>query len=207
MKKEIFLNIGLIVTLYLIPSSCSVAVKTQPSAKEEVKENVAIGKVTEIAPVFEAVSLVLKPARDVTPALGIRKKGVFETLDFTISDLEGKQVSLSDFAGKPVILFFWAVWCPFCTEELPHLQKQYTNIKAKGIEVLAIDINDSSERLKKFLSRHNITLPVLMDEKNRVSTAYQVNGIPTYVLIDANGKIQFQGNILPADYIQILTQK
>lgn len=207
MKKQIFFNIGLIVTLYLIPSSCSGAVKTQPSAKEEVKESVAIGKVIEITPVSEAVSLVLKPAGDVTPALGIRKKGVFETLDFTISDLEGKQVSLSDFAGKPVILFFWAVWCPFCTEELPHLQKQYTNIKAKGIEVLAIDINDSSERLKKFLSRNNITLPVLMDEKNRVSTAYQVIGIPTYVLINANGKIQFHGNILPDKYLELLAEK
>jgi len=206
-KKEVFLNIGLIVTLQFILSSCSGTVKTQPSAQGEVKESVPISKALEVPSVPEAVSFVSQPVKDVFPAPVIRKQGVFETLDFTISDLDGKQVSLSDFAGKPVILFFWAVWCPFCTEELPHLQKQYPNIKAKGIEVLAIDINDSPERLKKFLSRRAITLPVLMDEKSHVATAYKVIGIPTYVLINANGEIQFHGNILPDTYLELLAEK
>lgn len=123
---------------------------------------------------------------------------------FKLMNVQGKEIALSDFHNKPVILFFWATWCPYCTAELPYLQKQYNDIKARGVEVLAIDINEPQERLEKFLDKHKVTLTVLIDKNNQVATSYKVMGIPTYVLIDSAGKIRFHGNTLPSDYLQLL---
>lgn len=143
-------------------------------------------------------------ARAVTP-LSIKEGEA--AIPFTLLNLSGKEVSLSDFANKPVILFFWATWCPFCTEELPALQKKYNTFKAEGIEVLAIDIAEPQERVEKFVTKRNIELPMLLDKKTETAHAYRVAGIPTYVLIDSAGKIRFHGNTLPGDYSRILNKK
>ncbi len=126
---------------------------------------------------------------------------------FSLLSVAGKEVSFSDYQNKPVVLFFWATWCPYCTAELPDLQKRYKDFMSSGIEVLAIDIGESQERVEKFLNKKNIELSVLLDRKNEVAHKYNVVGIPTYVLIDRQGKIRFHGNTLPHNYTQLLNQK
>lgn len=123
---------------------------------------------------------------------------------FTLSDAAGKEISLSDFAGKPVILFFWATWCPFCREELPHLQKEYATAKAGGIEIVAIDVGEPKERVEKFVDKIGLEFPMLLDKDSRVASAYNLVGIPTYILIDAQGKIKARSHNLPDDYAQLL---
>lgn len=127
--------------------------------------------------------------------------------EFKLSSLSGKNVSLSDFKGKPVILFIWATWCPYCRAELSNLEKSYQDIKKSGAELLAIDSGEPKERVNKYLKDRKIEFPVLLDVDSRVSYAYNVIGIPTLVLVDAQGKMQFQGNNLPDDYLQILFRK
>lgn len=127
--------------------------------------------------------------------------------EFKLSSLNGKNVALSDFKGKPVILFIWATWCPHCVRELGHLEKSYNDIKKIGVELLAIDSGEPKERVVRYLNNRKIEFPVLLDTDSRVSYAYNVIGIPTLVLVDAQGKIKFQGNSLPEDFIQILTQQ
>ncbi len=123
---------------------------------------------------------------------------------FKLSDLSGKEVALSDFSGKPVMLFFWATWCPYCRDELPELQKHYKDIKESGIELLAIDVGEPKERVERILKNQDLEFPILLDADSRVASSYNLVGIPTYVLIDAHGKIKSRSHNLPEDYKNIL---
>lgn len=126
---------------------------------------------------------------------------------FSLSALSGKEVSLSDFKGRPVILFIWTTWCPFCRKELDDLQERYKDIRAAGIELLAVDTGEAKEKVEKYLGAKNIGFPVLLDSASEVAFSYNVIGVPTIILIDSSGLIRFQGNELPENYIQILIAK
>lgn len=126
--------------------------------------------------------------------------------EFVLSSLEGKEISLSSFKGKPVILFFWTTWCPSCRTELSKvLSKEYPKMKARGISFLAIDVGEPKYRVESFLRGQTIEFPVLLDTDSQVSSSYSIIGIPTFFLIDARGSIKFMGNELTPDYINILS--
>ncbi len=110
--------------------------------------------------------------------------------DFQLENLEGQPISLSDLRGKPVLLNFWATWCPPCRAEMPYLQQLYEEWSDKGLEVLAIDIGESPSKVKEFLQSQGLSLPVLLDAKENVAREYNITGIPTTFFIDKDGTIQ-----------------
>jgi len=113
--------------------------------------------------------------------------------DFTLKDLNGNTVKLSDFRGKPVYLNFWASWCPPCKAEIPEIQEFYQLNKDK-VTVLAVNItyNDNVSDVVNILKANNTNFPVLLDinAKSSVADAYQVYGIPASFFIDKNGIIR-----------------
>jgi peroxiredoxin len=111
-------------------------------------------------------------------------------IDFQLKNLEGKTVSLSGLRGKPVLLNFWATWCPPCRSEMPYLQQIYNSYSAQGLELLEIDVGESASPVKQFLASNNLTLPVLLDTDKKVALAYGTAAIPTSLLIDKNGIIK-----------------
>ncbi len=116
----------------------------------------------------------------------------FAAPDFTLKNLNGETVKLSDFRGKPVYINFWASWCPPCKEEMPQLEKFYKNNKDKMV-MLAIDItfSDKLDDVRKILQANNSTYPVLLDEnRNGAAAAYAVTGVPEHFFIDKNGIIR-----------------
>ena len=123
---------------------------------------------------------------------------------FKLSNLAGEAVSLIQFKGRPVILFFWTTWCPYCRQELSTLQKEYSNITSGGVTLLAIDIGEPKEKVERFLKDRNIGFTVLLDINSETAYSYNLIGVPTFVLIDAQGKIKFQDNIFPDNYLSIL---
>ncbi len=109
--------------------------------------------------------------------------------DFELENLEGKSVKLSELKGKPVFLDFWATWCGPCRRALPHTQEFAKKYKDKA-HILAINVRESKEKVQQFMEQNNYTFPVLLDTEGEVARAYQVSGIPQFVIIDAEGKIQ-----------------
>ncbi|MFI5175004.1 MAG: TlpA disulfide reductase family protein [Terriglobia bacterium] len=110
------------------------------------------------------------------------------SVNFTAKNLDAKEVKLSDFKGKVVLVNFWAVWCGPCREEIPELVQLYNTYRDKGFVIVGVsDASDLSE-IKSFVNEHKMNYPVVIDDGD-ISDEYNVSGFPTSFLIDRNGKI------------------
>jgi thiol-disulfide isomerase/thioredoxin len=117
--------------------------------------------------------------------------------DFTLESPLGKSVSLGEFAGrKPVLLVFWATWCPHCNEAVPAINEIQSRLSDR-LQILAIDFMESGEKVKAFMKAKSVSYPVLLDRNGKVARQYRVLGIPTYVVLDKKGEIVYSGNDLP----------
>ena len=123
-------------------------------------------------------------------------------IDFTLTDLSGKKVTLSSFKNKKgVVLSFWATWCPYCVREIPKLKELHSKFSNRGLEIISINIaaNDPISRVMEFEKRQKIPYSVLYDKDQTVSRIYAVSGIPVTLIIDPEGLIIFRGYGLPED--------
>lgn len=109
--------------------------------------------------------------------------------DFTLVDLNGNKVSLSDFRGKKVFLNFWATWCPPCKAEMPEIEKVYQETKDSDFVILAVEIGEPLDTVKPFISKNNYNFKVLLDQDQSVASAYGISAIPTSFFIDEEGNI------------------
>lgn len=122
--------------------------------------------------------------------------------DFQLKDLNGSLVRLSDFRGKrAVLLYFWATWCPGCISIKPAVAKLRSDVSAERMEILAINVGapDSLERVMHYQKGHPSPYPVLYDGAGQVTTAYQVLGIPLFILVDKDGSVVYRNNMLPGN--------
>lgn len=113
--------------------------------------------------------------------------------DFSLLDLNGNPVQLSDYRGKKVLVNFWATWCPPCKTEMPYMQEMYEKYREDGFEILAVNstvTEKSREDVVDFVAEYELTFPIPMDEKNRVSSDYEIMAFPTSFFIDSDGVIR-----------------
>ncbi len=112
--------------------------------------------------------------------------------DFTLKTLDGGESSLSDYAGRPVLINFWASWCGPCRAEMPEIIAAYRAHRDSGLQVLAIDHAqlDVLADVEAFVDELGMPFPVLLDTQGDVIAAYAVPGLPTSVFVDAEGFVQ-----------------
>jgi len=114
---------------------------------------------------------------------------IAEAIDFTLKDLNGKPVRLSDFRGKIVLLNFWATWCPDCRIEMPSMQKLHSRFKDTDFVLVSISIKESASEVQKFFKKHKLTFIGLLDSDGEVGSQMGIRAIPTTFILDRNGKI------------------
>jgi peroxiredoxin len=125
--------------------------------------------------------------------------------DFTLPDLDGQPVALNQFVGKkPVLLVFWATWCPECKAAIPEINAMTTGPLAGKLQVLGLDFRESREKVAIAVKARGIRYHVLLDERGKVARSYGVVGIPTYILIDRRGNVTYREHVLPGDLSGLL---
>lgn len=109
--------------------------------------------------------------------------------DFTLKEVtSGNQVSLSDYAGRPVVLVFWTTWCPYCEREMSVLKSTYNAYQDAGLVILAINEADSASDVRSYRKSHSLDFPVLLDPKRKAGGLYKVASYPMHVFINRSGQ-------------------
>lgn len=111
--------------------------------------------------------------------------------DFQLKDYQGNQVRLSNFKGKPVLINFWATWCPPCRAEMPEIEAAYRKYKEKyGLVVLGIDAREDNSSVKKYVEDGGYSWDMPMDYEGTVIANYGVAAFPTSFFVDRQGYIR-----------------
>ncbi len=134
------------------------------------------------------------------PVRAVKAEVGYSAPDFELTDLSGKSVRLSDFRGKPVVLNFWATWCPPCRQELPTLQDLHVR-RGSAVVLLAISQGEAAQDVLAFVRQYGYTFRVLLDPQLSVGQAYGARAIPMTVVVDPDGVIIFirRGVIRPGE--------
>ena len=101
--------------------------------------------------------------------------------------LDGKEVRLSDYKGKVVLVNFWASWCPPCKEEMPIFEKVYQKYSNKDFVILAVNMDTSEGALKEFLEKNRYSFPIV---RIKGEAGLNIPGLPTSYLVDKDGSVK-----------------
>lgn len=109
--------------------------------------------------------------------------------DFTLTSLDGETVTLSDHIGRPVVLNYWATWCPPCRIEMPHLQQASEQYGGR-VTFLGINQAEGEQLIRDFRDEYGLTYPLLLDPNLTAHNLYSAINLPTTVFIDADGVVR-----------------
>jgi len=106
-----------------------------------------------------------------------------------LKDLNGNNISLSDFNGKIVVLNFWTTWCPTCRIEMPSMEKLHQKLKNKDFAMVTINLQESASQVKAFFEEFKLTYTALLDSNGEVGASFGIRAIPTTYILDKTGRI------------------
>jgi len=111
--------------------------------------------------------------------------------DFAAKSNSGRNVRLSELRGQVVLVNFWATWCSPCRQELPLLNKIYTQYRSAGFMLLAVNVDDNRRDAEAMLKRLDLRFPTLFDGNKSVAKLYGVDTMPATLVIDRDGRVRF----------------
>ncbi|GEN31187.1 MULTISPECIES: thiol-disulfide oxidoreductase ResA [Bacillaceae] len=117
-----------------------------------------------------------------------------EAPDFELKQInknnELETIRLSDFKGQGIMLNFWGTWCKPCEEEMPYMQELYPVYKEKGIEIIAVSLDNTELVVDRFIDKYDLTFPIPHDKTGEVRDLYKIGPIPSSIFINPDGEIQ-----------------
>lgn len=140
------------------------------------------------------------------PFLSAERATAIKAPDFSGGDTEGTQHALADYQGRPLVLYFWATWCPACVQDIENMKRIHHRYRPEGIEFVTVSLDRDLERLKNFIQRKKIPYPVLFSGKgwhDPVANQFGVSSTPTFVIISPDGYL-FSAGYWSDQLMQIL---
>jgi peroxiredoxin len=110
--------------------------------------------------------------------------------DFTLRANTGKNLKLSELRGQVLMINFWATWCAPCRQEMPHLNRLHEQYRKAGFVLLGVNVDDKAMAAEAMVRELNIVFPVVFDTDKQVTRRYDVDAMPSTVLIDRDGKVR-----------------
>ena len=110
--------------------------------------------------------------------------------DFTLRDLDGNLVRLSDLRGKAVFINFWATWCPPCRAEMSEIEAVHQEYKDQGVVVLSVDVSEPESTVRQYIQQGGFSWTTVLDSTGEVARDYQIAAIPTSFFLDKEGIIR-----------------
>jgi thiol-disulfide isomerase/thioredoxin len=114
-------------------------------------------------------------------------------LEFSLPDIVGQQRSLDDFAGKVLVVNFWASWCRPCIVEMPSIQRLAQAMRDSPFAVIAINVGEAKRRVQATVTRLDVDFPVLLDKDSTVFEDWGANVLPTTYVLDRSGRARYVG--------------
>ena len=111
--------------------------------------------------------------------------------DFALPAREGSDVRLSELKGQVVMINFWATWCGPCRQEMPLLQQLQSKYEPLGFTLLGVNVENDSAAAQAWLKGVPVSFPILFDRKNEVAERFGVQGMPSTVFVDREGKVRY----------------
>ena len=133
---------------------------------------------------------------------------------FSLEDLSGETLELSQFSGKVLVLNFWATWCPPCRAEIPDFVSSYNRLRSKGLAIIGVSLDRlGADELKAFVAENKISYPVAFATEKIMADYQPGQYIPATIVIDKKGVIrdrhvgQMKGRDLEKLYFQLINEK
>lgn len=130
--------------------------------------------------------------------------------DFTLKSLEGTNLRLEEYRGQVVLINFWASWCGPCRQEMPLLERIHQRYQDTGFAVLGVNVEGEASAARKITDKTKVTFPVLIDAGQKVSEEYEVEAMPSTVVVDRDGVVRYiHRGYKPGDeakYLQVVKQ-
>ena len=144
---------------------------------------------------------------EIPPRIGLSDGN--QAPDFTIRTITGEEYPLSELRGQVVLLNFWATWCGPCEREMPELQAVYDAYRERGFTMIAVNFEESAERIAAFAEEHVLSFSLALDESGAIHERYAIIGQPRTVILDERGVIlkTFHGLVVQAQLEAILAER
>ena len=115
-----------------------------------------------------------------------------EQPDFTLKNFDGTNLKLSEYRGQVVLVNFWASWCGPCRQEMPKLEELHQRYESLGVTILGVNVEEDSTLARRIVADRELTFPILADDRNIASELFDVDAMPSTVLIDKDGMVRFR---------------